>query len=63
MASAALIVGGLVAAIVSAIATLITTQVVSAAGQNSNTLFALLPTLFGLAAVMSVVIASVGVFL
>lgn len=63
MASATLIVGGLVAAIVAAVAALVVTEVVSAAGLAGNALWGLLPTLFAIAAIMGVLIAAFGVFL
>ncbi len=62
MASVSLIVGGLVGAVISAIAALVVNEVVSSAGLGDNALWGLLPTLFAVAAIMGVIIAAFGAF-
>ena len=62
MASATMIVGGLVGAVIAAIAALVTNEVVSSAGLSGTALWGLLPTLFAVAAIMGVIIAAFGAF-
>jgi hypothetical protein len=63
LANAKLVIGGLVAAVVSGVGSYVTVQVVNSTPALYTGLWTLVPTLFAVAAVMALIIAAFGMFM
>ena len=63
MANAKLVIGGLVASIISGVGALVTVEVVNTNTALYTGLWTIAPTMFGVAAIMSLIVAAFGAFM